>query len=68
MEVEVRRSSRRLRSQISPAEREVQAKRIKLEKQKVQEAWERRPFIQYEGKVKYHTDMIDCAMICDNLL
>ncbi|KAJ8972899.1 hypothetical protein NQ317_019615 [Molorchus minor] len=53
----------KLRSQISPAEREAKRK-----KEKQKEAWDKRPYIKYNGKIKYHTELIDCAMLCDTLL
>ncbi|KAJ8957657.1 hypothetical protein NQ318_017549 [Aromia moschata] len=62
--MEVSATGMKLRSRVSAAEKEEQAKKLKLEK----EAWENRPFIQYKGILKYHTELIDCAIQCDNLL
>lgn len=33
-----------------------------------QEAKLNRPFISYSGKVNYATNLIDCAIACDELL
>ncbi|XP_018569688.1 Werner Syndrome-like exonuclease [Anoplophora glabripennis] len=61
-------TSSRLRPRLTSAEKEEQAKRTELEKQQLQADFENRPFIQFNGNLKYHADLIDCALICDNLL
>ncbi|XP_074027293.1 WRN RecQ like helicase [Leptinotarsa decemlineata] len=68
-------TSRILRRQLTPEEKADQTKKLKLEKDKLEtEAASKikraalRPFIKYQGKIFYHTELIDMAMVCDNLL
>ncbi|XP_056637376.1 3'-5' exonuclease [Diorhabda sublineata] len=58
----------KLRCRISPQEREEEEKRIKSEKEKIARMKDARPFIKFTGKIIYHTELIDIALISDNLL
>lgn len=58
----------KLRSRVSPEEREEEAKRIKSEKEKNAKMKDARPFIKFTGKIIYYTELIDIALISDNML
>nr|XP_023026950.1 Werner Syndrome-like exonuclease [Leptinotarsa decemlineata] len=62
-------TSRILRRRLTPEEKADQTKKLKLEKDKLEtEAASKikravlRPFIKYQGKIFYHTELIDMAM------
>ncbi|CAG9813281.1 unnamed protein product [Phaedon cochleariae] len=66
-------TGRVLRRRLTPAERDEKLKRKQTEKcepdaAEVKRARILRPFIKYNGKVNYYTEMIDIAMISDELL
>ncbi|CAG9840054.1 unnamed protein product [Diabrotica balteata] len=57
-----------LRRRSSPQEKEEEAKRMKLEEEKIAKYKANRPFIKFKGKITYHTELIDIALVSDNLL
>ncbi|KAG5890857.1 hypothetical protein JTB14_016290 [Gonioctena quinquepunctata] len=67
--------TRILRRRATPAEKEEQAKKQKLEEDarieeeiKAKKTRSLRPFIKYQGKLIYHTELLDIAIVCDSLL
>ncbi|GJQ78825.1 WRNexo [Trypoxylus dichotomus] len=56
---------RRLRSQVSDEERQKMKEALLAPKKY---AIDERPFIQYNGKIRYFTTQVDCAISCDALL